>query len=43
MTPFTEEVELRYDDQIMVLVTREEAHTIVHDTLSWARTLLSAA
>ena len=36
-------VELRYDDQVMILVTREEANAIAHDTLTWARSLLSVA
>ena len=34
-------VEMRYDDQVMVLVTREEANSIAQETLKWAGKLLS--
>jgi len=35
-------VEMRYDDQIMVLVTRDEANAIARETLKWAKEFLSA-
>ena len=34
-------VEMRYDDQVIVLVTREEANSIAKETLQWAGKLLS--
>ena len=41
LSPFA--VELRYDDQLIPMLTREEAGTIAADTLQWARGLVAEA
>ena len=40
LNPFA--VAFRYDDQIIALVTREEAGRIARQTLAWAETVVSA-
>ena len=41
LNPFA--VEMRYDDQTLVLVTQEEANAIAQGTLTWAKEALSEA